>query len=341
MQGQETKLEEAPVAGGRLNITRVGFGTAGIGGMYQAISDKVAGDTLEAAWQRGIRHFDTAPFYGFGLAERRLGDFLRGKPRGSYVLSTKVGRLLRPVPEVEVPDHGFVKPLSFAVDYDYSYDGIMRSLDFSFARLGLNQIDMLYVHDIGAYTHGAEVNAGHFKALMDSGFKALEKLRDDGTIKAFGMGVNEVQVCLDVLARTKIDCILLAGRHTLLDRSADAALLPLCLATGTSVVVGGVFNSGILATGSVHGANFNYSTASQEILDRVARLEEVARRHGVPLVAAALQYPLRHPAVAGLLFGAIAPDTVFPNMDLYRVTIPPEAWAEFDAAIAGEGEKGR
>jgi D-threo-aldose 1-dehydrogenase len=337
MQNGGKMLEEAPVAGGKLDITRIGLGTAGIGGLYEAISDKVAQDTFEAAWQRGIRHFDTAPFYGFGLAERRLGDFLRSKPRGSYVLSTKVGRLLRPVPEAEVPDHGFVKPLPFAVDYDYSYDGIMRSLDFSFARLGLNEIDMLYVHDIGAYTHGAEVNERHFRALMESGFKALEQLRGNGTIKAFGMGVNEVQVCLDVLARTKIDCILLAGRHTLLDRSADAALLPLCLKTGTSVVVGGVFNSGILATGSVSGANFNYAKAPQEILDRVARLEQVARKYNVPLVAAALHYPLRHKAVAGLLFGAIAPETVFENMDLYQVAIPPEAWAEFDAAVEAEG----
>jgi D-threo-aldose 1-dehydrogenase len=336
MQDQNTMLAQAPVAG-RLNVTRIGFGTAGIGGMYEPISDTRAGDTLEAAWQRGVRHFDTAPFYGFGLAERRLGDFLRGKPRDSYVLSTKVGRLLRPVPDAQVPDHGFVKPLSFAVDYDYSYDGIMRSLDFSFARLGLNKIDMLYVHDIGVYTHGAEANAGHFMALMESGFKALEKLRGDGTIKAFGMGVNEVQVCLDVLARTKIDCILLAGRHTLLDRSADAELLPLCLQTGTSVVVGGVFNSGILATGSVNGAHFNYATASQEIMDRVVRLEQVAQRYNVPLVAAALQYPLRHQAVAGLLFGAIAPDTVTQNMDMAQLAIPPEAWPEFDRAVAGEG----
>ncbi len=330
MQTQSTKLDEAQVSGGKLNITRIGFGTAGIGGMYQAISDAVAGETLEAAWQRGIRHYDTAPFYGFGLSERRLGDFLRGKPRESYVLSTKVGRLLRPVPEGQVPDHGFVKPLNFDVDYDYSYDGIMRSLEFSFARLGLNEVDMLYVHDIGAYTHGAEKNEGHFKALMESGFRALEKLREEGTIKAFGMGVNEVQICLDVLARTKIDCILLAGRHTLLDRTADETLLPRCLETGTSVVVGGVFNSGILATGSVSGAHFNYTKAPKEILERVARLEMVAHRYDVPLVAAALQYPLRHKAVAGLLFGAIAPETVNQNMDLAQVAISAEAWREFE-----------
>ncbi|TIS73268.1 MAG: aldo/keto reductase, partial [Mesorhizobium sp.] len=232
------------------------------------------------------------PFYGFGLSERRTGDFLREKPRSSYVLSTKVGRLFRPVPEDQVPDHSYVDPLPFALDYDYSYDGIMRSVDFSYARLGLNKIDILFVHDIGVYTHGVEKTKLHFRQLMDGGLKALEELKSSGTISAYGLGVNEVQICLDVLRRAPLDCILLASRYSLLDRSAEADLLPLCRERRTSLIIGGVFNSGILATGPVHGAHFDYLPASKDILDRVSAMERIAIGGGYPLAAAAFQFPL-------------------------------------------------
>ncbi|TIU21635.1 MAG: aldo/keto reductase, partial [Mesorhizobium sp.] len=168
---------------------------------YRACPREPAMETLQTAWGSGLRYFDTAPFYGFGLSERRTGDFLREKPRSSYVLSTKVGRLFRPVPEDQVPDHSYLDPLPFALDYDYSYDGIMRSVDFSYARLGLNRIDILFVHDIGVYTHGVEKTKLHFRQLMDGGLKALEELKSSGTISAYGLGVNEVQICLDVLRR--------------------------------------------------------------------------------------------------------------------------------------------
>ena len=234
-----------------LDVTEIGLGGAAIGGLYRAVTRSSAEETFNAAWGAGIRYFDTAPFYGFGLSERRMGDFLRDHPRDSYVLSTKVGRLLRAVPGDQVPDYSYVEPLPFAVDYDYSYDGIMRSVEFSLARLGLNRIDILFVHDIGVYTHGEEANDRHFRALMEGGFRALEQLKSEGAISAYGLGVNEVQICLDVMEQAPLDCILLAGRYTLLDRAARRELLPLCEKTGTSLVIGGVFNSGILATGPV------------------------------------------------------------------------------------------
>lgn len=314
-----------------LEVTEVSFGGAAIGGLYRAVSRESAEATIAAAWDAGIRYFDTAPFYGFGLSERRMGDVLRSKPRNSYVLSTKVGRLLRPVPESQVPDYSYVEPLPFTVDYDYSYDGIMRSVEFSFARLGLNRIDILLVHDIGAYTHGAEANRKHFHNLMDSGLKALEELKGGGVISAFGLGVNEVQVCLDVMSRASIDCILLAGRYTLLDRAATRELLPLCAKTRTSLIVGGVFNSGILATGPIPGAHFDYGPADQDILDRVGRMESIARDHGIPLPAAAMQYPLRNPSVATVLIGTAKPESLARNLDALGTQVPDEAWEAFDA----------
>lgn len=287
-------------------------------------------ETLQAAWDAGLRYFDTAPFYGFGLSERRFGDFLRDKPRDSYVLSSKVGRLFRPVPEDQVPDHSYVDPLPFAVDYDYGYDAIMRSVEFSYARLGLNRIDILYVHDIGVYTHGAELTKLHFRQLMDGGLKALEELKSAGVISAYGLGVNEVQICLDVMARAPLDCILLAGRYSLLDRSGEAELLPLCRERKTSLVVGGVFNSGILATGPVPGANFDYATASDDVLKRVAAMEKVAADGGYPLAAAALQFPLRDEVVANVLVGTAKPSSLKRNMDLLKIDVPASAYTAYE-----------
>ncbi|MCB5175752.1 aldo/keto reductase [Microvirga lenta] len=314
-----------------VEVTEIGFGGAAIGGLYRAVSRQQSEDTIAAAWDAGIRYFDTAPFYGFGLSERRMGDFLREKPRDSYVLSTKVGRILTPVQEDRVPDHGYVEPLPFRVDYDYTYDGIMRSVDFSLARLGLNRIDVLLVHDIGAYTHGADANQKHFRDLMEGGLRALENLKSGGAISAFGLGVNEVEICLDVMSRASIDCILLAGRYTLLDRAAVGELLPLCEETKTSLIVGGVFNSGILATGPVPGAHFDYGPASEDILDRVARMEKIAGRHGIPLAAAALQYPLRDPRVATVLIGTAKPSSLERNLANLAIPVPEEAWPAFDA----------
>ncbi|WP_411036216.1 aldo/keto reductase [Shinella sp. BYT-45] len=313
-----------------LAVTEYSFGTAPLGGLYRSCPRDLAMATLETAWEEGLRYYDTAPWYGFGRAERYVGDFLRDKPKASYVLSTKVGRVMVPVPDDKVPSYGFVDPLPFDVRYDYSYDGIMRCIELSYARLGLNLIDILYVHDIGVYTHGAERNAVYLRQLLDSGLKALAELKSSGTIKAFGLGVNEVPVCLDVMRQADLDCILLAGRYTLLDRSAVEDLLPLCEAKGTSLVVGGVFNSGILATGPVEGAHFDYMAATPEIADRVGAMAEIAGERGLPLAAPALQFPLEHPAVASVLLGTAKPESLRRNMALARMALPKDIYPAFE-----------
>lgn len=313
-----------------LAVTEFSFGTAALGGLYRACPRDVAMATLQAAWDEGLRYFDTAPWYGFGLAERVTGDFLRDKPKSDYVLSSKVGRIMFPVPDDKVPSYGYVDPLPFDVRYDYSYDGIMRSVELSHARLGLNRIDMLYVHDIGVYTHGAERNAFHMRQFFDSGLKALQDLKSSGAIKAFGLGVNEIPVCLDVLRETDLDCILLAGRYTLLDRSAVAELLPLCETKGTSLVVGGVFNSGILATGPVEGAHFDYMPATAEIAGKVGAMMDIAESRGLPLAAPALQFPLEHPAVASVLIGTAKPASLHRNMALARLDLSKDIYPAFE-----------
>jgi D-threo-aldose 1-dehydrogenase len=313
-----------------LEVTEISFGGAALGGLYRTCPRDQAMETLQAAWDSDIRYFDVAPWYGLGLAERRFGDFLRDQPESSYVLSTKVGRLLHPVPTGTVPDYSYVDPLSFDANYDYSYDGIMRSVEFSYARLGLNRIDMLFVHDIGVYTHGKAGNDHYLGQLLGSGLKALDELKSSGTISAYGLGVNEVPVCLDVMREADIDAILLAGRYTLLDRSAVADLLPLCRKKGTSLVIGGVFNSGILATGPVPGAHFDYMPASAEVLAKVEGMERVARRHGLELAAPAMQFPLLDPIVASVLIGTAKASSLNRNMPLFEPRLPESLYAGFD-----------
>ena len=312
-----------------LEVTEISFGAAALGGLYRACPRDQAMATLQAAWDSGIRYFDVAPWYGFGLGERRVGDFLRDQPEDSYVLSTKVGRLMRPVPTDRVPNYGYVDPLPFDADYDYSYDGIMRSVEFSYARLGLNRIDILYVHDIGGYTHGKALNEHYLGQLLGSGLKALEELKSSGAIKAYGLGVNEIPVCLDVMHAADIDCILIAGRYTLLDRSAVAELLPLCEKKGTSLVVGGVFNSGVLAG----NGKFNYGDAPAEVVEKVRRLTHVCERFDVPLPAAALQFPFAHPAVVSCVVGARSVAQLQQNIAWLERPIPAQYWE----ALSEEG----
>ena len=310
-----------------LQLTELGFGAGGIGGLYAAVNREAAMAAMQAAWDVGMRYFDTAPFYGHGLSERRVGDFLRDKT--GYVLSTKVGKLLRAVPQDQVPNHGFVDPLSFAVDFDYSHDGILRSFEASLARLGLNRVDILFVHDLERRNLGDDYDR-HFATFMNSGLKALEALKSEGTVAAYGLGVNEVNAVLNVIDRTRIDCLLLAGRYTLLDRTAAAEVMPKCLAAGTSVVIGGVFNSGILATGAVPGAHFDYGPASPYIAARVTAMASEAQRQGVSLPAAAMRFVLDHPAVVSVLIGSANPRSLTLNAALLRNT-PPLEWSRFNA----------
>lgn len=306
-----------------LKLTELGFGGGAIGNLYRPVPRAAAMEAMQTAWDAGIRYFDTAPFYGHGLSERRMGDFLRD--REGWTLSTKVGRLLAPVPREAVPDHGFVDPLPFAVHYDYTGPGIRRSVEASFARLGLNRIDMLWVHDLEPRTHGPDYE-WHLARFLESGLRTLEELKADGLIRAYGLGVNEVAPCLRVLEAGNIDAILMAGRYTLLDRSAEAELLPLCRDRGVALVVGGVFNSGILATGARDGAVFDYGPANETVLDRVRRLEAAAKAAGVPLAAASLQFPLHEDLVTSVLIGTGKPASVTRNLASLNVDVPEAFW---------------
>lgn len=314
-----------------LVVTELGFGTAPLGNLFKPLPDTTARETLAAAQSAGFGYYDTAPFYGFGLSERRLGDSLRSCK--DAVLSTKVGRLLKPVPgpvDENIVRHGYATPMPFEPVYDYSYDAVMRSFTESLQRLGLSRIDILYIHDIGRLTHG-EANAARMAELTrGGGLKALEELRSAGAITGFGMGVNEIPACLEVMDHARLDVILLAGRYTLLEQNALDELFPRCVEAGTAIVVGGPYNSGILAVGTRTGAPlyYNYEPAPADVIDKVRRIEAVCDRHGVPLPAAALQFPLAHSLVASVIPGLDAPGRVEQTMVLYRHKIPAALWQD-------------
>jgi len=307
-----------------LRVTSLGLGTATMGGSRIPMSNEERLRLVAAAWDAGVRYVDTAPFYGVGAAERAAGDALRDKPRDEWVLSTKVGRLLRPRSGGGGATDGRLAPMPFEVKYDYSYDGIMRSLEDSYQRLGLAKIDILFVHDIGAYQHGAEANAAHMKVLRESGYRALDELRRSGVVSAIGLGVNEKEVLIEVLKFGDWDAFLLAGRYTLLEQGPLDDLLPLCSARGTSIVVGGPLNSGILAGRET----WNYAAAPAEIVARVKAIEAVCDAHHVPLAAAALQFPLAHPAVAAIIPGPRSAAEFEMNVGLLGLKIPAALWAE-------------
>ncbi|MBE9638308.1 aldo/keto reductase [Salipiger mangrovisoli] len=312
-----------------VEVTEVSFGCASIGNLYRKVSDAEAEAVLQTAWDAGIRYFDTAPHYGRGLSETRLGRFLKGRDRDSYALSSKLGRVLSPAPEPIAEADSYIEPLPNLMRYDYSGDGIRESFEQACGRLGVTRLDIAYVHDIGAYTHGEDTNARHMEAFFGSGYEALVTLKEAGKIGAFGLGVNECQVCLDVMDHGPIDAILLAGRLTLLDRSAEEALVPRCREAGTSLVLGGVFNSGILATGPVEGATYDYGPAPKEVLDRVAALQAEAESHGIPLATAALHFALRHPATASVLLGTAKASSLTRNLDAIQRDLPAGAEALF------------
>ncbi|HEY4078387.1 MAG TPA: aldo/keto reductase [Rhizomicrobium sp.] len=314
-----------------LNVTELGFGTAPLGNLFRPLPDETARATLAAAELAGFGYYDTAPFYGFGLSERRLGDALR--PRRGIVLSSKVGRLLNPVSgpvDEAVVRHGYATPMPFAPVYDYSYDAVMRSYQESLQRLGLSRIDLLYIHDIGRLTHG-DANAARMAELTTGGgLKALEELRRAGAIAGFGMGVNEIAACLEVMDHARLDVILLAGRYTLLEQKAMDELFPRCEAVGTAIVVGGPYNSGILAMGTKTAVPlyYDYEPAPADVIDKVRRIEAVCDAHGVPLAAAALQLPLAHSLIASVIPGLDSPARVDQTMVLYRHKIPAALWAD-------------
>ena len=311
-----------------LSVSQLGFGGAPLGDFSTRLPEAEALATVDAAYASGVTLFDTSPLYGHGLSEHRFGHVLRQKEAGSFVLSSKVGRWLRPRPAAEIDRGWFVGGLNFEAVIDYSYDATMRSLEQSFQRLGLNKIDILHIHDVDIWTHGKDGYERHFRTAMDGAYKALEELRRAGTISGIGLGVNEIEPCLRFAGAGDFDCFLLAGRYTLLEHAALDESLPLCQRRDISVVLGAPYNSGILATGAVPGAMYNYKPAPPEIMNRVARIEAACQRHGVPIAAAALQFPLGHPQVASMIPGAISPEQVERNVALMSAAIPADLWVE-------------
>jgi D-threo-aldose 1-dehydrogenase len=329
------------VAVGRtpLRVSRLGFGGASIGGLFRPVTDDDASLVLDHAWSIGIRSFDVAPLYGYGTSERRMGAFLSTCPRDEFVLSTKVGRLVRTVddigPEDDVDrqafgDHDdafYAGTEGRRLVFDYSYDGVMRSVEASLARLGLSRIDILYLHD----------PERHWREVMDGAYPALERLRSQGVVTAIGAGMNQSEMLERFATETDMDVFLLAGRYTLLDQDALPTLLPRCLERGIAVMIGGVMNSGIL-TGDSAAGRFDYAPAPDAIVDRSRKIAALCERHGVPLRAAAIQFPLAHPAVTALIAGVRTTRHLDDYPAFMRRPIPAALWDELrvEGLIAAE-----
>ena len=314
-----------------LSVTELGFGGAPLGNMFRTLEDADALAAVEASAACGIRYFDTAPMYGFGLSEMRLGKALQPMVREKIVISSKVGRSLTPIDPTLVTPGIWNRPLPMRADIDFSYDAVMRSFESTLKRLDTPFVDMLAIHDPddNAVSAGLDpYSRSHFKAAMDGAYPALDELRRQGLIKAIGVGITQWQMLCDFAVAGDFDYFLLAGRYTLLDHESLHQLLPLCEQRGISLVIGGPYNSGILATGAVPGATYNYRPATPSILNRVNRIQTICEQYNVSLPAAALQFPLHHPLVASVIPGARSIAEVENNINLVSEPIPAEFWAE-------------
>jgi D-threo-aldose 1-dehydrogenase len=316
-------------------VTKLGFGTAGIGDLTEALKEDQAQQILQAAWDGGIRYYDTSPFYGHGKSEHRLGHFLRQQPRSEFVVSTKVGRVFRSpnktLPAFRQPS-SFVGALPFEFYYDYSYDGIMRSYEDSLQRLSLPSIDLLLIHDLDFRFHKTEALVTAYLAqLATSGWRALEELRNTGAIKGIGAGINEVGMIPRFLDLVPLDFFLVALYYNLLDQDILDVDLARCAEAGVGIIGGAIFASGILASGPVAGAYYDYAPAPPAILEKTRRIEAICHRHNTPLAAAAMQFPLAHPLYAAIIPGAIRPEQVEKNLQLLRHPIPAQLWADLKA----------
>lgn len=305
---------------GSLDVTSIGLGSAPLGGLFSPVSDADAEATIESAWSLGVRFFDTAPLYGFGLAERRMGTFLRQQPRESYVISTKVGRLLRVPDGAAAEDDDYKSGQRERPVFDFSYDGVMRSVEESLGRLGLDRVDILLVHDPD----------DHYDDAVTGAFRALERLRADGTVKAIGAGMNQSEMLIRFAETVPVDCFLLAGRYTLLDQGALDALFPVCQAKNIGILLGGIYNSGILANPHT-SAKFNYQDADAALVARALELDELCRKHGTKLKAAAYQFCMAHPAVTVAVMGARNAGEVADNIAMSETAVPQAFWQELRA----------
>lgn len=310
-----------PLGRSGVTVTRLGLGTAALGGLYTAVEDGAAAAVLDRAVELGIGYLDTAPRYGSGTAERRLGSWLRDARRPAPVLSTKVGRVL--VPEPGAHTGHFAHGAGYRQVFDFSADGVRRSLDDSLDRLGVDRVDVVYLHDPD----------DHADQALREAYPVLHELRSQGVVGAVGVGMNQTAVPARFVRETDLDVVLLAGRYTLLDRSGADELLPQCLQRGVAVVVGGVYNSGVLAD-PTPGAHFDYEPAPPAVLATARRLRDVAAAHGVPLKAAAVQFPFRHPAVSCVLTGARSVAELDENVAMLAHPVPEQAWADLDAVLA-------
>ena len=310
--------------GATLEFTTLGFGSAPLGNYLRPLSEEDCDATLATAWDAGLRYFDTAPFYGLGLSEQRIGRLLQKKSRDEFVLSTKVGRLLEPCAPEEVNGVFFVETPQVRWHYDYTYDGVLRSYEDSLKRIGLERVDILYVHDICSLAHeGREGAERATRELMDKGgWRALSELRDSGEVAAIGAGVNEWEACARLLELADPDIFLLAGRYTLLEQAPVETLFPQCADRNVRIVIGGPYNSGILAGLST----WNYAEAPEEIVSRVRAIEGVCQAHGVPLIRAALHFVAAHPLVASVIPGGQNIDETRQNVALLDQPVPVELW---------------
>ncbi|MEU9580633.1 aldo/keto reductase [Streptomyces chilikensis] len=307
-----------------VEVTELGFGSGPLGGLYRPLDDETAAGALAAAWDHGIRFFDTAPHYGIGHAERRLGDFLRGRPRDGFTLSTKVGRLLMPQDPAGRVDESFEVPATHRRQWDFSRDGVLRCVEESLARMGVDRVDVLFLHD-------AE---NHFEAAVRTGFPALAELRAQGVVGAVGAGMHDTALLTRLVREHEVDVVMLSGRYTLLDQRALDGLLPACTERGVSLLAASVFNSGLLSTPRpAPGAFFDYAAASPEVLRRAHRLADVCESHGVTLPEAAMAFPLLHPAVAGIVVGMRSADEVRADVAAFGKRVPEGLWSD----LLGEG----
>ncbi|MBO9400351.1 aldo/keto reductase [Shimia sp. R9_3] len=316
-------------------LTQMGFGGAPLGNLYRKVSEQDAQDALQSAYDVGVRFFDTAPQYGLGRSEMRFGEGMKRFGRDNIQLSTKIGRLLLDCEPHEVTPEAFVDVPQKRIVFDYTYDGVMRSYEASKERLGIQNADILLVHDVCVFSQGSqEASDAKVRELFDGGgYRALTELRDSGEIAAIGAGVNEWQVCEKLLGLGDFDGFLLAGRYTLLEQEALDSFLPLCEKRDVGIILGGPYNSGILATGAVEGAKYNYDDAPEEIMARVRKIEAVCAAHDTPLIAAALQFVLGHPCVKTVVPGAVSRAEVEANARLMERAIPDALWSD----LRGEG----